>query len=103
MHFLKQLLRTMKQENQKKYDSFCKPIILGGLRVTSYFCATDSRSQLQNTQENPKHPSLHLKKIRRYWSIRAGIHYRALAVEVENGLLWFWIGSHSDYDKLIKP
>jgi hypothetical protein len=54
-------------------------------------------------KKNPKHPSLHLKKIRRYWSVRAGIHYRALAVEVENGLLWFWIGNHSEYDKLIKP
>ena len=54
-------------------------------------------------KENPKHPSLHFKKIGRYWSVRAGIHYRALAVEVEDGLLWFWIGSHAEYDKLIKP
>lgn len=30
-----------------------------------------------------------------------GIHYRALAVGVEDGMLWFWIGSHADYDKLI--
>ena len=52
---------------------------------------------------NQKHPSLHLKKINRYWSVRVGIHYRALAVEIEDGLLWFWIGSHADYDKLIKP
>lgn len=51
---------------------------------------------------DPKHPSLHLKKIQRYWTVRAGIHYRALAVEVDDGLLWFWIGSHSEYDKLIK-
>ena len=54
-------------------------------------------------KENPKHPSLHLKKIGRYWSVRVGIRHRALAVEVENGLLWFWIGSHAEYDKLIKP
>jgi len=27
---------------------------------------------------------------------------RTLAIEVEGGLLWFWIGNHSDYDKLIK-
>jgi hypothetical protein len=38
-------------------------------------------------KKNPKHPSLHFKKIRRYWTVRAGIHYRALAVEVEDGLL----------------
>lgn len=54
-------------------------------------------------KENPKHPSLYIKKIGRYSSVRAGIHCRALAVEVENGLLWFWIGSHAEYDRLIKP
>ena len=52
-------------------------------------------------KENPHHPSLHLKKIGRYWSVRVGRHYRALAVEVEDGLLWFWVGSHADYDKLV--
>jgi hypothetical protein len=30
------------------------------------------------------------------------IKYRALAVEVETGLLWFWIGTHADYDELVK-
>jgi hypothetical protein len=39
-------------------------------------------------KSNPKHPSLHFKKTKRYWSARVGIHYRALAVEVEDGLLW---------------
>ena len=50
---------------------------------------------------NPRHPSLHLKKIDTYRSVRVGIHYRALATEVQEGLLWFWIGTHSDYEKLI--
>jgi len=30
------------------------------------------------------------------------MHYRALAVEILDGLLWFWIGSHADYDKIIE-
>jgi hypothetical protein len=30
------------------------------------------------------------------------MHYRALAVEIPDGLLWFWIGSHADYDKIIE-
>ena len=51
---------------------------------------------------NPKHPSLHFKKAGRYWSVRVGIHHRALAIEVDDNLLWFWIGSHADYDKLIR-
>jgi hypothetical protein len=50
---------------------------------------------------DPKHPSLHFKKIGRFWSVRVGMHYRALGVDVEEGVLWFWIGSHTDYDKLI--
>jgi mRNA-degrading endonuclease RelE of RelBE toxin-antitoxin system len=53
-------------------------------------------------KENPQHPSLHFKKLGRFWSVRIGLHYRALAVEVDGGLLWFWIGSHADYDALIK-
>lgn len=57
----------------------------------------DSRFAL--LKENPTHPSLHFKKAREYRSVRIGIHYRALAVEVPDGLLWFWIGSHADYDK----
>lgn len=50
---------------------------------------------------DPKHPSLHFKKIDKYWSVRIGLYYRALAVEIEEGILWFWIGTHSEYDKLL--
>jgi mRNA-degrading endonuclease RelE of RelBE toxin-antitoxin system len=50
---------------------------------------------------NAQHPSLHLKKIGKFWSVRIGRKYRALAIEVEEGLLWFWIGTHAEYDKLI--
>jgi len=53
-------------------------------------------------KENPQHPSLHLKKVGRFWSARVGLGYRALAVEVDDGLLWFWIGSHADYDAQIR-
>ena len=53
-------------------------------------------------KENPKHPSLHFKKIDPFWSVRVGLHYRALAVEVSDGVLWFWIGTHSEYDDLVR-
>ncbi len=53
-------------------------------------------------QANPLHPSLRLKKVGRYWAVRVGLHYRALSVEVDDGLLWFWIGSHAEYNRLIK-
>ena len=47
------------------------------------------------------HPSLQFKKIGRFYSVRVGLRYRALAVESDDGLVWFWIGSHADYEKLI--
>jgi hypothetical protein len=53
-------------------------------------------------KHDPHHPSLQLKKIGRFRSVRVGLRYRALAVEVEGGLLWFWIGSHADYDAWLK-
>lgn len=52
-------------------------------------------------KSDPKHPSLHLKKAGNYWSVRAGKKYRALGVDVDEGILWFWIGGHSEYDKMI--
>lgn len=52
-------------------------------------------------KKNPRHPSLHFKRIDRFWSVRVGLHYRALGVSVEEGAVWFWIGTHSEYDRLI--
>ena len=47
------------------------------------------------------HPSLQLKMVGRYWSVRIGLHYRALSIEEGNDLVWFWIGHHDEYDRLI--
>jgi len=47
------------------------------------------------------HPSLHFKKVGSFWSARVGIDYRALAVDCPGGLTWVWIGSHSEYDRLL--
>jgi hypothetical protein len=51
---------------------------------------------------NPRHPSLQFKRVGRYWSVRVGDHYRAVAVDVEDGILWIWIGSHAQYDTFIR-
>jgi hypothetical protein len=48
-----------------------------------------------------QHPSLHFKKIGRLWSVRVGAHHRALGLDKPEGIVWFWIGSHADYDKLL--
>jgi hypothetical protein len=52
-------------------------------------------------KENPKYPSLHFKRVKRFRSARVGANYRALAVDVPDGILWFWIGSNADYDRLV--
>ncbi|MGF2412171.1 ParE family toxin-like protein [Ferruginibacter sp.] len=52
-------------------------------------------------KENPNHPSLHFKKIEKYYSVRVSLRYRALGIEAEEGIVWFWIGSHAEYDKLL--
>jgi hypothetical protein len=48
---------------------------------------------------NPHHSSIRLKKIGEFWSARIGLHYRALAKERKEGLVWFWIGSHESYNQ----
>jgi hypothetical protein len=50
---------------------------------------------------DPKHPSLRLKRVGDHWSVRVGNHFRALGHDLPDGIHWFWIGTHSEYDKLI--
>lgn len=52
-------------------------------------------------ESDPTHGSLQFKKIGPLWSVRVGLHYRALATEVANDIVWFWIGSHAGYDILV--
>ena len=52
-------------------------------------------------KENSRYPSLHLKKVNQLWSVRVGRKHRALAVQEDGDLIWFWIGTHAEYDKLI--
>ena len=59
----------------------------------------DKNCELLRT--NPRHPSLHFKRIGKLWSVHAGIHHRALGTEVPDGIMWVWIGTHGEYDKII--
>jgi hypothetical protein len=52
-------------------------------------------------KSDPRHPSLHLKKFDKYWSVRVGMHHRAIGVEAPDGVLWLWIGTHAEYDKMV--
>ena len=50
---------------------------------------------------DPSHPSLRFREIEGVWSVRVGARYRALAYRQGVDFVWFWIGSHADYDKLM--
>jgi hypothetical protein len=42
-------------------------------------------------KSDPNHPSLQFKKVGKVWSVRVGLHYRAVATQIDGGYLWFWI------------
>ena len=52
--------------------------------------------------QDPGHPSLHFKKVLPgLWSARVDDNYRALARRRESLFVWFWIGPHAEYDKIL--
>ena len=52
--------------------------------------------------ENPFHPSLHFKELAPgLWSARINKQYRALGRRRADLVVWFWIGTHAEYDRLI--
>lgn len=53
-------------------------------------------------ERNCFHPSLHFKPIKNeLWSVRISQSYRALGRRRGALIVWFWIGTHADYDKLL--
>lgn len=53
--------------------------------------------------EKPEHPSLRFKKLGGYeniWSVRISERYRAVGERRGDTVIWVWIGSHNDFDKL---
>ena len=57
--------------------------------------------QFELLKQDPRHPSLHFKRVGRFHSVRVGLHYRALGVDTDDGVVWFWIGTHAEYDRLV--
>lgn len=53
-------------------------------------------------KKNPRHLSLHFKKINDLWAVRVSKQFRALGFEEPEGIVWFWIDSHQEYDRILK-
>lgn len=65
-----------------------------------------ARDAYEQFMQNPWHPALRFKKVHSelpIFSARVGLNYRAVGSrETDDSILWFWIGSHADYDQLLR-
>jgi hypothetical protein len=65
---------------------------------------TEARDAFKLFLEDPQHPGLRFKRVhsdRSIFSVRITIDYRALGVREGDTIIWFWIGGHEDYDRLL--
>ena len=64
-----------------------------------------SQSAYRQFKADPYHPSLNFKRVhskRLMYSVRISKNYRAVGILSENEIVWFWIGKHSEYEKILK-
>jgi hypothetical protein len=64
----------------------------------------EARRAYRLFKRNPHHPTLRFKKVhpsQPIWSVRIVGGYRAVGVRAEDEIVWYWIGSHADYERLL--
>jgi hypothetical protein len=61
-----------------------------------------ARKNFELLKNDLNHPSLSFKKVGKFWSARVGINYRTLAFKDGEDYIWVWIGSHEEYERLLK-
>ena len=64
-----------------------------------------AREAYHRFQSNPSHPSLRFKPVHAtepIYAARVGLGYRALAIVDGEVVIWFWIGTHAEYDQLLR-
>jgi hypothetical protein len=84
-------------------------------RTTEYFwkCYRDLPEKIKKEAkkayiqfiDDPYYPGLHFKRIhstKLVFSLRITKEYRALGIKQDENIVWFWIGSHTDYENLLK-
>ncbi len=63
-----------------------------------------AREAYRHFLKNPSHPGLHFQQVYAdppIYSARIGISYRAVGVIDGDSVVWYWVGSHANYDKLL--
>jgi len=64
-----------------------------------------ARKNYRLWKRDPRHPAVDFKLVGNrspVWSVRVGVGWRALGLRQKNTMLWFWIGSHAEYDRMYK-
>ena len=61
-----------------------------------------ARKQYRLWMLDPRHPSLQFKKVGPFWSARVTDDYRSLALLKDGTYFWFWMGTHAEYDRILK-
>ncbi len=64
-----------------------------------------AREAYRRFRDDPAHPSLRFKRVHAtqpIYAARVGLGYRALAVVDADIAVWFWIGTHAEYDQLLR-
>ena len=86
----------MKSKRTKRFK-----VLFAALPVSAQ---RDANEAYRHFRTDPAHPGLHFRQVNEslaVYSARVGIHYRALAIRREDHWLWFWIGTHAEYDRLL--
>lgn len=63
-----------------------------------------ARSAYKTFQRDPRHPGLQFKQVhavRPIFSARVGLGYRAVGIREGDVVIWFWIGTHAEYERLL--
>jgi hypothetical protein len=63
-----------------------------------------AKKTYRNWKKDLNYPGIQFKQIHKtepIYSIRITLSYRAIGIKEKNTIIWFWIGSHAEYDKVI--
>ena len=64
-----------------------------------------AREAYRRFKDSPHHPSLHFKHVhatRPIYAARVGLGHRAVGIVDGDVIVWFWIGTHAEYDRLLR-
>lgn len=56
-------------------------------------------------KDNPRHPSVNFKRVddeEPIYSVRVSDVYRALGILEGDTVIWYWIGGHDEYERLLR-